>query len=446
MSRAAVDADFNAHSRIISLKLEIYFNGIGETPLTVTKDNYLIDSDWLEESSADSSTLFGSISSNELTFRLNNENGIFSPTKVSGPYYGLIKKGVVIIPYIRPESSTEDIDWEQLGKYYVTGWTATVTGIYADVTANDEWQKVFKSAAPNYPVTKNVTFKAAFENLINLMGFNVTVSDALDTELLYSYIEGNPLSFLEDLATGALAFLTCSRTGSLEVDAFIKNRTVRATLTDDDQIMSVDAKQSISRAYNGVELTYSIPQITEQTKLIDAQDIAVSPGHTQLSNLALSSGPLAILTSVCIQGTLYNVTLRSFEATPWLVTLYLTNPAAESVYINVIVYGTTVTFTDVILADSNDTLLKVSSKYIQTAAYAEYYKDILNAFVNNTIPTLTLTTRGNPLLRVGDRLLIQSTQYSLEFDGVIQRLKYAYQGSLSCDMTLINSAILQEVS
>lgn len=62
--RPLVDADFNAASREISMRLDIYLD---ETPLEVTKQNYLIDSSWLEEGSADSSNPFGAVSSNELS-------------------------------------------------------------------------------------------------------------------------------------------------------------------------------------------------------------------------------------------------------------------------------------------------------------------------------------------------------------------------------------------
>ena len=74
------------------------------------------------------------------------------------------------------------------------------------------------------------------------------------------------------------------------------------------------------------------------------------------------------------------------------------------------------------------------------------YKTVLNAFVNSTIPLLTVSVRGNPLLNIGDRISIQSTRYNLIFDGVIQRMKYAYNGSLSCEMTLLNNSIIQGVS
>ena len=84
--RAATDADFNSRSRQIELKLDIYFDGMMTTPFTVSKSDYLIDAEWLEEISADSSNPLGVISSNELSFRLFNKDGIFSPTNTLSPH------------------------------------------------------------------------------------------------------------------------------------------------------------------------------------------------------------------------------------------------------------------------------------------------------------------------------------------------------------------------
>ena len=139
--RPLIDADFNAASREIFMRLDIYLD---EIPLEVTKENYLIDASWLEEGSADSSNPFGAVSSNEFSFRLYNENGLFSPTNTSSIYFGKIRNGLKIVPFIR----TIDTDWQQLGEYFATDWSAAITGTYADVTANDKWYQIFNSIAP----------------------------------------------------------------------------------------------------------------------------------------------------------------------------------------------------------------------------------------------------------------------------------------------------------
>jgi len=436
--RAATDADFNADSRALSVKLEIYFDG----PLTVSKDDYLIDASWLEEGSAESTNPFGAVSSNELSFRLYNENGIFSPTNTSSPYFGKIKAGMLVIPFIRPEDTDEEVEWEKLGEYYVTGWDAAITGTYADVIANDRWYQIFSSPTPNYPVRRDTNFHDALTEIYDLMGFEVLVNSSLTKPLLFSFIEGEPLSFTQEIVTGALAFCTCNKAGIPVIEPFVAERPIRATLTDANQIKVVSTTQSINKAYDGVQLSYYIPQGMDQEKLLDLQNIAAPAGTFQVENVAFNNGPLWQLTSIGLQSN--TVSLVDYTATPWRIALSLNNTGDAGI-VSIYAYGQAVGFNKVILTDDVVKLLKAGNRYIQTAEYAAQYKSVLNGFVTNTTPILNVSIRGNPLLNIGDRVNIQSLKYQLNYSGVIQRLHYQYAGGLSCEMTLLNSSFLQGV-
>lgn len=443
--RLATDADFNKTSRYLSLKLEVFFDGVDSAPLVITNNNYLVDADWLEEGSAESTNPFGAVSSNELSFRLYNRDGMFSPTNVEGPYYNKIKLGICVVPYLKPIEDNEEIGWVQAGKYYVTGWEAAITGTYADVVANDGWLKVFNSFTPSYEVERNVTFKEALDHIFDLMGFSVAVSDSLNKNLLFSYVEGTPLKYLEEFSKGALAFCTCDAQGNLKIESFVGQRTVRATLTDSDQIKSVSAKQSITKAYDGVSLTYVLPQVSTLLKLIDIQDISVVEGESEFTKLLFSAGPLSDVTTIALQSADSAIELVDYEASPWHITLKVNNTSGSEAPVSISVHGNIVVFTDIVLTDEVDALLKVSSKYVQNAEYATIYRNVLTSFINSKIPFITVSIRGNPLLSIGDRIKVQSTKYALNFDGIIQRLTYKYAGGLSCEMTLLNSEIVQGV-
>ncbi len=420
------------------MRLDIYLD---ETPLEVTKQNYLIDSSWLEEGSADSSNPFGAVSSNELSFRLYNDNGLFSPTNPSSPYFGKIRNGIKVIPYIKVEGT----EWEQLGEYFVTDWEAAITGTYADVITNDQWYQIFSSAAPNYPVMLSLPFNEMLYDVYDLMGYSIQVSEELAEVIPVAFIEGTPLDFTQEMLTGALAFCTCDRAGRPIISPFISNRPVRAVLTDADQIKVVNAKQSTTKTYEGVELTYVIPSYTEVSKIVELTDIEVAPGTTKILNIASSSTPVLKHTLVDIQSTLEKVSLVTYTASSQLISFEILNPSQVSVAASLSVYGIPVIFTDVVLSDNSTTLLKVKSRYIQTVEYAMKYRELLENVVNSPVPFLTLSIRGNPLLNIGDRIQVNSTNYNLFFDGVIQRMSYNYDGGLSCEMTLMNSSILEEV-
>lgn len=437
--RAAIDADFNADSRALSVKLEIYFHGPTAPPLTITKDDYLIDATWLEESAADSSNPFGAVSSNEFSFRLFNKEGIFSPTNAYGPYFNLIKTGVLIIPYIKPEDLEEEVAWEKLGEYFVTDWAAAITGAFADVIANDIWQQIFNSPAPPYLIEPDVPFYIAMQNIYNLMGYAVEVSPVLNEMLTYSFIAGDPLNFTQEIATGALSFCTSNKAGKPIIAPYISTRPVRALLTDDTQI-KVASVVPQSTAYDGVELTYSMPQIIEQEQLIDISDFEAPSGLFQLQNISFNTGPVWQVAYIGLQSTSAKVV--NFVASPWNISLSINNSGSVGA-LTISAYGKIIGFTNITLTDNAANPIKVSSRYIQGYAYAQYYRNVLANVIADTVPVLTLSIRGNPLLAIGDIVQVQSLKYNLNYTGFIKRMVYRYDGSLSCEITLLNEAFLQ---
>lgn len=440
MARVATDDDFNNASRYLDTRLDIYFTS---TPLTVSKTDYLIDADWLEEGSAESSNPFGVISSNELSFRLFNKHSMFSPTNPSGPYYGLIKSGVKVVLYIRPLYDNEEVEWVELGTYYVTGWHTQVTGAYADVVANDEWYDIFNSPDPNYPIEPDTTYYRYLTGFFNLLGFNVDVDPALNRGLEYGYVEGSIKDFMQEFTAASLSYVTSSKNGRPRIGALTNTGPVRATLTDANQIITVTSKQSITRAYDGVELTYSVPQISAPTSLVRLNGQVFTQGINEISNVALK-GPLLQVAAANIKSTSNAVLLNSYHATQWLITLFI-ECLEEYGDGDIEVFGKVLNNIDFTLADDSLTLFTVANRYIQTQAYAKYYKSILNAFVNSNTPLLSLEIRGNPLLNIGDKVLVSSAKYNLTYSGIIQRMDYRNSGGLRCNMTLLNTNIIQGV-
>ena len=199
ITRDAVDQDFNTPSRHIVMRLDIFFDGLQSDPLIITKDNYLIDATLLEEIGAEDSNPLGTISANELSFSLYNSDGIFSPTNTNSPYYGKIKTNVPIIPYMRPETTDNtEVNWIKMGEYYVSNWSASVTGIDAFITAEDELQQVFLEKSPSIPVGLNKKQAEFFQEVFNALGYTAKISRDLNDVLLYTFTEGEQKSYLQE--------------------------------------------------------------------------------------------------------------------------------------------------------------------------------------------------------------------------------------------------------
>lgn len=442
--REATDEDFNAQSRCILLKLDIFFDGLQNEPLVVTTDDYLIDADLLDEIGAEDNNPLGAISANELSFSLYNDKGIFSPTNSDSPYYGKIKTNVPIIPYMKPkfEDGTE-VNWIKMGMYYVSDWNATVTGATVSVTAGDKIQQVLAEPSPIIPVGLNKSQAEFFQEVFDALGYAAKISGELNAPLLYTFTEGEQSAFLQEMLQGAIAYCTCDKEGDIVVKPLNGSNQLRATLTDADQIVSVTAEQSVVKMYSGVELTYVSPQLTETIQLVQIREANVPAGTFTHNKVAFSKGPAKAITNICAITSDKEVTVIDYVNSPWDITLITKNESTEQTTSDIIVYGAVVDFVDTILTDNALNILKVKNRYVQNTEYATRYKEILEAFVNSDMPTLTLQIRGNPLLNTGDKIRVKSEKYKLDFTGILKRIRYKYVGSLSCEITLLNSDILE---
>lgn len=437
--RDHIDDDFNASTRQVDCKVEIYFD---EVPLTVTKSDYLISCDELEEVTAESSDPIGAVSANEFSMVLLNTNGIFNPHNTSGPYYSKIKTGIVIKPYFRLLTDTDTLNWIQMGTFYVSEWSAEVTGTKATVYATDIMKDVFGKDPVDIQVVADNTFKQFIDYVFGIIGYTPAVSADLTQLLPFGYVKGVPKTFLTELMAGALAMCHSDRLGGIVVNPIAATRVNRATLTDANQVISVSAKQSTLKTYNGVSLTYSLPQLLYDQKVMEAKDFKVKVGTHAYDTMSFNEGPVAGVGHIAAQTVDNKVQVTTFSYSPWQIKMTINNDTEAQLLTALSVYGTRVDFTDTVIADSTTPLLTINNKYIQTPEYAANYKTFLNAFVSNITPVLEVTIRGNLLLKLGDLITIQSTKYHLNFTGLIWRIKTSYPGYLKQTITLLNSEIV----
>ena len=440
MTRPSTHEDYNAPSRSLLYKLEIYFDGISSSPLVVTRSNYLMNCSGLDEAGAEDSNPLGAISANEIDFTLFNKDAMFNPANTTSPYYGKMKLNVPVKVFMKPDKS--DVDWDPLGLFYVTNWAAPSAGTTADVTAADILQQVFLKPKPNIPVEHNKTFKEMFEQVFTALGFTAIVSDLLTEELNYTYADDKPRALLQELLRAAVAYCTTDASGNIVVKPFRGSGVAVATLTDSDQINSLEIKQSILKTYDGVALTYHLHQLSDQESLIDIKGLAIEPGDTVLDAVSFSKSPVKSIVGIRTTSTGNMIAIKGFEYSTNDIVITTTNNGAL-VDCDIMVNGIAVETTPVLLSDECSNPLKIENKYIQTATYATAYKEILKKFVDNPIPTLTLKVRGNPRINVGDKVIIDSAKYKLVYTGIVQRHTYEYSGGLTSELTLLNALILE---
>ena len=430
---------YDKSTRHILGKLDIFFDGYENEPTTIDMSNYLIDYQIVEEASAEDKNPLGAISANELTFTLTNFNSIFSPSNVNGPYYGKIKTGVMVKPYIKPDDVA--IGWTPLGVYFVSDWSSKMGSATAFVTCYDAIQDLLLSPMPDLDVKLDVTFANYIKYVLSMYGFvNAEVDEALNAILPYGFIAYDKTpDILQAIVEASMSVLVTTRLGSLAVKK-LRRRTPVATFTDSNQLISVDVEQSIIKTYNGVKLTYVIPQLSEDREVLVVDSLGIPTGTTT-HNLIKYSKPVFNISAVTISGTVPSV-IEKYTSTNFGITLVTRLDAEESTSAKLSVTGKNIDLVEQELNDDLTNMLEVYNPYIQVSSYADNYKASLTNFVNADIPVLELTVRGNPDITIGETVEVHSTKYKLDFVGIVKRTVLKYSGNLTCNMTLLNAEVI----
>ena len=440
--RASSEADYNEHSRCIVWKLDVYFDGPSKDPVEITRDDYLIDADLLEEASADSENPFGTVSSNELAFSLFNTEGMFSPTNPSSPYYGKIKTGLKIVTYMRPDVEDEQIDFDKMGVFYVTDWRASITGVTADIVANDEMYTIFDLPQVKLPVKQNSTVAQLYKDFFKAINKPVSIDSDLDEALEYAYNVEDNKTFLNNLSVGSQSYIFCNRDGVTRVEYARGPQEIMHVLTDNDQVLNITSSQSVLLEYTGAEVVMNKPQESAPETLLSLTELKIPAKGYISPTTAFSKKPVNRLISVELNGN-GNATLQSIVATCLDVLYSIKNNVNVDITNKLDIVGTFIDVVTSTYTTGDGSKLSVDNVYIQTQEYAEKFLKFLSAYIANKVPVLELEIRGNPKYLPGEKLHIISERYNVDFTGILLRQHFKYDGGLSSTIKVFNSEIME---
>ena len=420
------DAEYNAQSRHLDSRLLLYFNAI---PLEVTKDNYLLTYDILDDVGFANDSPVQSLAANELSCVLLNANKMFSPTNASGPYYGKIKQGVKIEVQIRP--SVGDFDWDNLGTYYVTDWNVSYDGMRITVSALDNSQKLITDTSyPNLPVIADNT--AAY--LANIFG-----------DIPYNIIEGIPnTSHLfpkntrKDTLNGILnaksRVSTCDRNGVIQVGK-LPFSNVEKVITDNDQIIDLEAINAFITQYEDATVSYSIPEVKIAQQILSLENVPLLAGTNEYVNANFTSKYVKSIDYAKVESsgaTTFKLNSASANQASFSVEATQADAAAS-----VNIFGSYLNLPTFNMLGTGR-CVKVTNEYVQSAAEAQSYRDLLKTFVVCPNQTIKVKIRGNPHIALGSLIRVVSAKYSMTFVGIVVESNLTYDGGLSGTITLLN--------
>lgn len=426
----STDAMYNSDSRYLHKMYRIHFST--NNILEVVKSNYLISSSILEETSKISEKPFGDITSNELELSLLNEDGMFNPKNTEGPYYGLIRGGIKIEAFIRPDEVDE---WDPAGVFYVTDWSTSSSGMTAEVVANDQLYFVLNAPVPAIRIERNIKLSDFLAQYFSMFNTEVSVDASVNLTLPYAFTSGygSNRELLMDLMIAAIADCYCLHDGSIAVRRRIASREVRAVLTDDDQIISVAIKQSISTDYDCASVTCNTMQESIEQEILSISSLPVVPGITTTELTKFSVDKVLCVKSIKARGA--SARPVSFEATTDSITISLQSTAEENTEVSVV--GTTLDVVSSVVSTEGITAVSLDSSFVQTLDNANEVLSYADWYVNESLSNLEITLRGNPKIELGSKVRVVSNKYKLDYVGTLVKAHYNYNGGLSCVATIM---------
>lgn len=435
------DEMYNASSREIHWRVDIYFD---MTPVTITRDNYLVNCSLLEECSGNDKMLFSKVTSNEVSICLYNQDKIFTPTNKESPYYGKIKKGVLILVYCTPDLTC---DWDILGAFYVTDWITSLTSTEVDIVANDSLLKLL--SAPKYvgKAYENISFTDFFRDVFIRMNAASDVDDTLTTKLKIAYNLKSNQDFLSPLTNAALAYCYHNHHGTLKVTSMIAAATkpLRATITEHNQLIDIKMSQSIESDFDHSAVYINTPKKTNPVPVLTLKNIVVAPGTKQLDKITLTKQPLISLSYSVVENSNV-VSIRNIYTTPTTATLVLHNSTFSNVTTTITVYGVTIENEQMLLSGVGENPMELDSMYVQDSIYANMIKVFLDNAIANQIPFLEVVTRGNCKFNLCDKIRVISATHKLDYVGIIIKQIFDYDGGLSSKLTLLNTKIFGDTT
>lgn len=433
---------YNAKSRQIEWKLDIFFNGASQEPISIVRDNFLVSAEILEEAMSSSNTPWGNVSANELTASIRNEEDIFNPGNVDSPYYGKIKVGLMVAAFIRPKINDAIYDWDPCGVFFVADWVTRSGGLTAEITCYDKIADVLSAQKVKLQVYPNIAKRDFIQVFFNSLNVPVVVDPLLSGILPFGYHVKENKDFLNNISGGLQTFIFCDHNGVIQVQYMRASKEVSHNITDNDQIIDISAQRGVLLDYDGIQLLLKAPQLSDSTEIYSSKETEIPASGLLLESQLFTKKPVAMLELSKISNTGLGKVLFQ-EATSLDCTLQVSNLLGSSFVDSISLYGRIIETSDTEYSSMGRNLLKYDNIYCQTVEQFENVKRFLSAFVSSDLPQIELTVRGNPQFALGQKIQVNSLRFNLSFTGLLIRQKLHYDGGLSSTLTLLNSTILE---
>lgn len=394
----------------------------------------------LEESSGESSSPLGSVTSNELSINLKNNHKWFTPANASSPFGPYLKPGVRMKIYIGLATVQDACEVMPLGTFYTTDWETPIESLTASLTGLDRVNVLNQQTPTKVPILHNTTIRKLFEIFFRSYGLlptEYTIDMSLNQKVPIGWIPpGNFIEAAQVLSEAGNCSVIVTRNDKIAVkNNFVKGDPLDV-LTDDNAITSISNPMSFLKTYNVVKVKYKIPTLSQNRDLLSIEGAVFPPGVTVMRDLEFKTGPVDKVLNVQLAAPNGALKVKSLKYGAWYVDIEIENTSWESVTSDMVLVGTTIELitTEFTSAQKGVTstsvrTFEVDNELIQDATVAKIYAISLRAVLEDPSLIYKASTRGNPSHELFDLISVQSDSDGIVATSIVPtRLEITYDG------------------
>ena len=446
-------SEFDKNSRFITSKVDIYFDGINNSPTTFNTD-MIVDWDINEGLSNINNHPIGSMISNELNLNILNQDGLLDPNNENSIYHKKIKRKLPIKVYIKED---ETPDWILVGTYYVDDWIISSSNMSVNIIAYDLLYDILNKPIPVIPMEVNNKLSNMLYDIFKKLGCSddkiIIDVDLNDIVLDYSFgLEGITSSTLNELCNTYLFYITVDRLENIRctsLNSILKLKPIE--LSGNKQVYTLNAGTSILKEYNGVKVTYKTYKTSDSDVVVDIKDKEYNVGETILRDIKFNKTLINRINGITtVSEHNSNAVILNFD--PYNINIQVNNSHTSKQNITLMVQASSLEVeyeSDVrLLNENNDndtgTIFEVNGSYITSNEIASNICKVLLNYLTSNNTNFDIELKGNPIIKPGAVISVKDIPKTGEQTGIVYNVTMKYDGSFSMMVKCINKGVISQ--
>lgn len=416
---------------VITAKVDVYFDGDGEAPATITE---IANLSLLEEAKAEDRSPLGRVTANEITIAFDNAGWEFTQSNPNKTY--TTGPDIKVEPYLGVTLPNATVEYIPLGVFRTGDWAAPASSLTATVTCHDLLYDLGAMDVPQVPIMVNTTIGLMFQALFDALGLTIGTDYEVDSGLTQAVRvgwipRGTVLDALQWLAVAGSCSVYADRYGVIQVKSNYQAGVPALAITDTDMIVSADNPQRVLSVYDKAKCFYYLPYIAEAEAVVTVDNIQIPAGGLTLTDLDFSAEPVVDVLQVSLIDAV-NSSIESYTYGATGITVVIGNTgAAETVGLSVL--GRPVKFhQQSCTAGTGARELAIDNQLIQSATVAQAAADALLAYISDPMAEVSAQYTGDPAIEPLDIVTVTSTADKVPAtDVVVIRHQLDYDGGLA---------------